>query len=184
MKQFQQTHAIDGLECLLPVAKGRGLVAAELEILLTVLPVHINNYSYPINNLVEEAARAWRLCLPLLDGICAKPDQPCSPETLGQINEFFQVSEQASPGMKVVLRVDWLLPQHYQQSVSKPHQFELREEIFAEQAIEYLGRQLSSQMIAIFDRKFQSHTSVPLPDRIDVILQTMALIEKILDVSH
>src|SRR5271163_4436002 len=129
MKLFQQTDMVDGLEDILPTAKQHGFLAAELEILLTTIPTHIKNPVYLINNLIEEWERAWKLCVPLLEGLNLKPNQPCGSETIKQIEEFFQVAEQSNPGMKVVQRVDWLLPEYYQQSASKPHQFELREEV-------------------------------------------------------
>jgi hypothetical protein len=183
MKQFQQTGMVGGLEDILPSAKEHSHLAAELEILLTIIPTHINNPVYPINNLIEEWERTWKLCGPLLEGLNPKPNQPCGAETIKQIEEFFQVAKQSNPGMKVVLRVDWLSPEYYQQSASKPHQFELREEIFAEKATEYLGRLLVSQMLGIFDRKFESGTLVPLSQKFDTVLKAMGLIEEVLTVS-
>lgn len=132
--------------------------------------------------LVQEGARVWELCQPLLEGLNAKPNQPCPAEITEQIEEFFQVS-QCNPGMKAVLRVDWLSPEHYQQSASKPHQFEIQEEIFTEKAIEYLGRQVISRLIDTFDRKVREYITAELLNKMNVLHQAMALLEEVVNVS-
>ena len=158
-------------------------MAAELDILFRIIPIHLRNAQYSMDVIFEEGKQARKLCLMLLDGLYPKAGQSCSTEVMEQIEDYFQVSAHQSPGMKVVLRFDWLLPTDYQRSVSKPHQFEMREEVFVQKAIAHLGRNLVQCMMGIINRKVQAHATAPFNSRIGLVLEGITLGQEVLNVS-
>eukprot|EP00026_Physarum_polycephalum_P000915 Phypoly_transcript_00916.p1 GENE.Phypoly_transcript_00916~~Phypoly_transcript_00916.p1 ORF type:complete len:667 (+),score=75.37 Phypoly_transcript_00916:276-2003(+) len=117
-RHFLQSKATSDLERLLPIARERNIMAAELDILLRIITPHIRDQQYPFDALFEEGKRARKLCMMLLEGLNATPNNPCPEEVAELIRDYFLVSPHPNPGMKTILRLDWLPHADYQISVA------------------------------------------------------------------
>lgn len=168
------------------IAKEKGYIANELDILLQLAPSHISNQVFPINQLLEEGKRVRALGLEMLDVLsAAELNRPYQTAKLQAVEDLFQVHSHPNPEMKVIQRIDWLNRSDYKPSAGKIGQIEVRRDVFLAKAIAFLGRQVVSIMMGVVDRyHFHLWTTATNPDsRVTAIYETIIFGKEIVNVS-